>query len=626
VSFLDENRRALARHHPEVFDGLEASGAAVASDARIVPTRSGVPTLIVDGLHYHSGYDPRREAAAAVAREVDPSATTIIVLGFGLGYAAEAAKERFPLLPMVVVEPDREVFRAALTCRDFTGFLARPDVTLWIGEGPEGLPRVLENVPLARPAFLRLRPAYRGRPVAYRAAEETVRSWLLRRDINTNTLARFGRLWVRNLCRNLRFFADSPGIGLLAGTFDGIPALVTAGGPTLDAVLPLLSDLRERMLVVSVNTPLRACLAAGVEPDFTVVVDPQYWASRYLDWTSTRRGILIAEPSTCPRVFHRTDAASFFCSSLFPLGETLEEATGVRGRLGAGGSVATAAWDFARLLGCRPLYAAGLDLGFPGMRTHCRGVFAEDAWVVSASRLSPVEGSSWSALRDIGLFPARSATGGSTPTDRRMLLYKWWFENQLRGPSAPEAYTLSGDGVEIQGMQVASRGDLLSLPSRRAAIEERMIRVRALHENRPPLRESAAALRAALDRVITGLEELGELARRGREESARLDAAVGLGSGPGPHIAALEEIDRRILGLSARTIAGFLIQSLIHRITGEGDTAGGAREVAARSVEMYDGIAESAGWQIRLLRRAEEELHVEEGLQAGAAGPEKRLP
>jgi hypothetical protein len=41
---------------------------------------------------------------------------------------------------------------------------------------------------------------------------------------------------------------------------------------------------------------------------------------------------------------------------------------------------------------------------------------------------------------------------------------------------------------------------------------------------------------------------------------------------------------------------------------------------------MYDGIAESAGWQIRLLRRAEEELHVEEGLQAGAAGPEKRLP
>ncbi len=615
----DANSETLARHHPAAFAALGADpgdpGRQERASVRIAPTPSGDPTLIVDGVHYHSRYNPRRDAAAAVEREVDAAATAILVVGFGLGYTAEEAGRRYPGLPLVIVEPDRSVFRAALSCRDLTAFLSRDNLSLYVAESPDGLPRVLEGLPLARPAFLRLRPAYRHDPAAYRAAEETVQSWLLRREINTNTLSRFGRLWVRNLCRNLPVLADSPGIGALAGLFDGLPALLVAGGPTLDATLPLLPRLRERLLVISVNTPVRACRSAGVEPDFVVVVDPQYWASRYLDWAVPTSGVVVAEPSTCPRVFRGGSAPLFFCSSLFPLGEALEDAIGARGRLGAGGSVATAAWDFARILGCGPLYAAGLDLGFPGMRTHCRGVFAEESWTASANRLDPVEGSSWRSLREIGLFTVRSASGGSTPTDRRMLLYKWWFENQLKAPGSVEGYTLSGAGAAIEGMRVTDPRDLLSLPIRRPAIDETMRQVRALHERRAPFGRAAAALRAAVDRVITGLGELEVLARRGTEGTTGLSEAIARGAPIAEALAALDAIDRRILGVSERSVAGFLIQGLIHRIEGEGGAAASppgdrsaAAAVAARSAEMYEGIAESAAWQARLLRRAADDL------------------
>jgi hypothetical protein len=431
VNLFEGNIEALRAHHPRAAEAL-SGGPDDETGMEVLDTPSGSPTAKLDGIYLHSRYDPARDAAAQVAREIDGECTAVIVMGFGLGYGAEAALRAFPSLPLLVVEPDVRAFRAALGCRDLRSFIGDPAVHLHVGMTADALPMTLEVLPLARPGFLRLRPALNARPGTYRASEETIASWRLRRDINVNTLNRFGRLWVRNLCRNMTEFLRCPGVASLHGIFEGLPALVVAGGPSLDAIAPSLAALRERMLVVSVNTSLRACRERGVEPDFTTVVDPQYWASRSLDWTQVRDGVLVAEPSACPRIFRDREERFFLCSSLFPLGETLEIAVGEKGKLGAGGSVSTSAWDLARLLGARPLYAAGLDLGFPGMRTHCRGAYPEGMWLSVSDRCAPLESASFRSLRDIGLFPARSAGGGSTPTDRRMLLYKWWFENQLR--------------------------------------------------------------------------------------------------------------------------------------------------------------------------------------------------
>ncbi|HEY9593399.1 MAG TPA: 6-hydroxymethylpterin diphosphokinase MptE-like protein, partial [Spirochaetia bacterium] len=454
MSLVEENLRVLAARYPSIA-ALVEDRVGAGPGLEIAAARSGDPTARLDGIHLHSRYDPARDAEQQVAREIDPACTAIICIGFGLGYGPQAARRRFPDRPLLVVEPAPDVFAAALACRDLRPLISDPGVELYVAAHPEGVARLLEGLPLARPAWLRLRPGFQARPAEYRAAEETLHSWSLRRDININTLRRFGRLWVRNLCRNARELAERPGVATLAGAFDGIPALVVAGGPTLDDVAPRLPALRERMLVISVNTPLRPCIARGCPPDFAVVVDPQYWASRFLDWTALPRGAIVAEPSTCPRAFRATEATFFLCGSLFPLGETLERSVGEKGALGAGGSVATSAWDLGRLLGARPLYSAGLDLGFPGHRTHCRGVYTEEMWLSAAGRLAPAEGSAFRSLRDIGLFEVRATGGGTVPTDRRMLLYKWWFENQLRMRPDLEAFTLSPRGVAIEGMPPA---------------------------------------------------------------------------------------------------------------------------------------------------------------------------
>jgi hypothetical protein len=592
VSARDRFAGLLAVLPPEAAAALEA--AAPDASFELLTTASGEPTARWRGALLHSPRDPRREARALVAREAGSAPSAAVVLGLGLGYVVEAFREAHPGVPLAVVEPDAGLARAAAEARDLAPFAADPAVRLAIGAGPGAVAAALDGLPGERLAVLRLVPEIRRNPAAFRAAEGAVQSFQLRREINVNTLARFGRLWVRNLAANLATFLGSAGVGDLAGLFAGMPAVVLAGGPTLDAIMPLLPAIAERAVLVAVNTPLAACLAAGVHPDCVVVVDPQFWASRYLDWTSEYRGWIVAEPSTHPRVFRRRPNRVFIASSLFPLGERLEEATGAKGKLGAGGSVSTAAWDLARLMGARPIHAAGLDLGFPGQRTHCRGTFFVEARRAAAGRMGPLESWAYASLHDIGLFPAPSAAGGTVPSDRRMLLYRWWFENQLlMHPDLP-AFTLSDQGVAIAGMTPVAPESLLDLPPIRPGIEAAKrgleARMDAARRATPP---ALGAVRATIEELCGALEGIARLADEGVAASGRLARAMERSADPRASLAALEGIDRRILEASSRSIAGFLLQGLIHGI--EKDAAGrtGAadwRTVVATSADLYRGI------------------------------------
>ena len=630
----EANLRALNARHPDIARLLAEAAPGEASvdlssagSVHVLDTASGEPTAVRAGRTFHSRHDPRAEADRQAAREVDEGASAVIVSGFGLGYLAEAVRRKFPALPMLVLEPDAEMFQAALSSRDLRSLLSDARTWFLVASRPQEVTSILPALPLAKPAFLRLRPAVESNPEWFRVTHEITRSWLLRREINLNTLNRFGRLWVRNLARNVRLFAEAPGISRLRGLCRGLPALVVAGGPSLDAILPQLPSLRERLVIISVNTPLKRCVEAGAAPDFTVVVDPQYWASRFMDWTQQRPGagahppIVVAEPSTHPRLLRGHAAqASYLCSSLFPLGEALEAAVGEKGKLGAGGSVATAAWDLARHLGASPIYTAGLDLGYPEMRTHCRGVFTEELWLASSGRLHPLEASSFGYLREIGLFPMQSASGGLTQTDRRMLLYKWWFE--ISSPFTPRLARsrCRRTALPLKGCRSSwHRPSCPFLPSGRKSRDGSRRSFEAAAQE-TTARERGPALRRALHELADGLRELQglcESALRANEALGRAlsrsPAATAVAApterGPGAMaasrlVAELDEIDNRLLSISQRSIVGFLLQSLIHRIADKGEADASQEETLSDGADLYQGIMDSARWQERVIRKA----------------------
>src|SRR6266850_4976175 len=79
---------------------------------RRVPTRSGQPTVEVDGVAYHSPYNPLREAEKFYAPLRIEEADVLLHFGWGLGYAGQILRQRAkPGARIVVFEPDAELFK-----------------------------------------------------------------------------------------------------------------------------------------------------------------------------------------------------------------------------------------------------------------------------------------------------------------------------------------------------------------------------------------------------------------------------------------------------------------------------------------------------------------------------------
>ena len=140
---------------------------------------------------------------------------------------------------------------------------------------------------------------------------------------------------------------------------------------------------------------------------------------------------------------------------MFPVSSYFESKLGEFGDLGAGGSVASSAWNLCRLLGAKNIYLAGLDLSYPQGQTHIKGSSAEQTFLAGSSRLATMQHKN-SAYR-FGSNPeyATNYDGEPVLTDARMKMFAWWFESRFAACPEVKTWTLSSKSMKIPGVQVA---------------------------------------------------------------------------------------------------------------------------------------------------------------------------
>jgi hypothetical protein len=510
MNYWNANLAVIEGNFPGLAEQLLRLDDETLSPADIVvkTTPSGAPTLLVRGVYLHSPRDPAREGRhLAETAEQRP----VIVLGFGLGYVAEAVAAATDK-PLIIVERHRALFKTALETRDLTGFFTRSNMTFLLGASS-----ALPTLDLAKhqPCLLRNRALIQLDQAWYADLERRILTTMSAGAVNQATLKRFGVSWERNLSRNITAIRDIPGVITLAGLLkqSGIPVLLLAAGPSLDMLFPLLPELAKRCVVIAVDTALRQVLEWGVQPDFSVVVDPQYWNFRHLDRAPAPKTCLIAESAVYPAVLRHVFARQLLCASHFPLGRFIEQRLEDKGALGAGGSVATTAWDFARLLQPASIWIGGLDLSFPELKTHFKGALFETRALSENTRLTPLETWSVRALRDGSPFVAPAANGGTVHTDHRLSLYAAWFEKRL--PFGPPTYRFGDKGLAIAGLRNASPETLLTLPEQRDAIERLLTAafsaIDATQARTKPQR--AQRYEAAMQELFDGLERIRLTAR-----------------------------------------------------------------------------------------------------------------
>ena len=224
-------------------------------------------------------------------------------------------------------------------------------------------------------------------------AENTIASFWK----NRITLTRLGRLYSRNLFKNLAHLPSALDFKALAHTIDR-PIFVFGAGESMEETIQTIpaSEL-EKCFILAVDAASPALKAHGLRIDAIVAVEGQLAIEKAYIGGSAQNAILIADITSRPQVTRHTQKAVAFVASKYTdaiFFKTLSQKSFFSPVIPALGSVGLSAVSIATLLRKDvnvPIFLTGLDFSFSIGRTHAKNAPAHIARLSSANRFSPVE-------------------------------------------------------------------------------------------------------------------------------------------------------------------------------------------------------------------------------------------
>lgn len=426
-----------------------------------------------NGVRLHSSYNPQKEAFNAVnAAEVQKKSATVFY-GFGLGYHLIEWSKIYKNKKLTVIEPDVERFFAAMSLLDFSPVFEIEKLAFAVGCQSDAAIALLEDGKKINlgdegvcDSFFFDIPIFTAHAKDYFEQIKTlVKRNQKKNAVNAATLKKFGKLWSRNSLKNVEQYSSKSGIGILKNKArEDLPFLIVGAGPSVQKILPFLEQIKNRCVIVCVETVLQAFLTRGIEPDFLILTDPQFWAFKHIAALSSKNAFLITEISVYPAVFDFDCKEILLCGSQFPIGKYFEQKCGLSenlGDLGTGGSVASCAWNFAEFCGAKEIFTIGLDFSFPQKQTHIKGSSQEQSFHAFSRKLNSAEKQTLKTIFSADVFYENSYGGQKVLTDSRMKMFAWWFESRISNCAETKTYSLSEESLKIPGVDFFPLQDFL---------------------------------------------------------------------------------------------------------------------------------------------------------------------
>lgn len=418
-----ENLAALAARNPALAQRLRATGPGSVS----VVSRGRWPNLF-DALRQravHPEDNPLQEMREVVTA-LRP-APLFIVIGAGAGYHLVGLQQRFPQVPLVIIEPRADILARALGVTDLRAVLARRDVTVIVADDPDAAAaqvtetQDLDALPLA--AFVPLQGADALYPGFLPVFRERLAERITVEQRTRATLLLFAPRWQQHFWASLPDILRLPPVTRLDRSARGRPAFVVGGGPSLDGNGALLAQAAGRGVVIAVDTALPPLRRLGVTPDIAVTLDAGWGnAQSLLGEFAGTAGLLAAFPLVAPEVLRAWAGKTVAFNLRHPALQALSALREPIADLRVSGSVVTAAYDLARRMGCDPVVLVGVDLVLDGQRMYTRGARLYDGWRAQASRYATVEMAGRTLYHGLDLASAEST--------RQMGYWRHWLERE----------------------------------------------------------------------------------------------------------------------------------------------------------------------------------------------------
>lgn len=450
---LDNNLRAMPAQAVRTIRKIAA--APPRTDVSFFTTQEGAISATISesaGTRQLASLRRPREEAAALTADVDPVASgAVAILGFGLGYHAEALARKYKKMGVLLVfEPDVPLLRAVFEHVDHSEWLNLRNCVIVTDAEDQG--EITASITGAEGIFM-LGTRFLDHPASKQRLGELAErfsatlSGALRatRTSIVTTLVQVDKT-MRNLLGNIEAYANAPGITELAGAAHGKPAIVISAGPSLRRNIDLLRDpqVRSRFVVIAVQTVLKTLLAKGIRPDFVTALDHDAISRRFYEGLTREEveGVtLVVEPKASPAIF---EAFPGFirCPGERILDNILAEGADEgtkqllarqRGELKPGATVAHLAYYLARHLGCDPVVFVGQDLGFTDGQYYAAGAAIHQVWSGELNEFNTLEMLEWQRIvrQRSMLHKMKDHLGRDCYSDEQMTTYLVQFERDF---------------------------------------------------------------------------------------------------------------------------------------------------------------------------------------------------
>jgi hypothetical protein len=240
--------------------------------------------------------------------------------------------------------------------------------------------------------------------------------FIKRVNAEKRTTAAFAKRWVRNFFKNLKLINNT----LLYKTTN-IPVIITGSGPSLEAALPIIQEMKDNCLILAASSSVLALAQNGITADIVMSTDGGGWALQHIYpyFRNTERQSLFAVnlcaalPSQCSGMpFLLLNDGSYWQNII------LRELGLPSVIIGQRGTVTASAIELALLLSSGNIYLAGMDLGIKDIKTHVKPYGFDHLLFSRANRFTPFYSENF-------LRSTLIQGGGSID------IYAAWFKNQL---------------------------------------------------------------------------------------------------------------------------------------------------------------------------------------------------
>ena len=466
----DEARRQYLKNLEALY-GVDAELAArldgrpFAATPPLEATSDGAATTRIESddgcsVYAHSRRRPLDEAARLLDQDASENATTYVFFGLGLGYVAAEAWRRHAAATVFAVEPELGLVKAALALHDWSDAIRAQRLVLLWSEDKRRLHDSVarHNADLMLGAHFLAIPHTRRCGAAFHARMRTLFSDAIA-NLRTQmvTLLQTSRTTTRNLIRNLPSYVRSAGIDALDGAARGYPAVIVAAGPSLARNARQLAALRERAVLIGVQTTFKLLCALGARPHFVTSLDYHEVSEEFFHGVSDVGDCaLVAEPKATWRVVENYPGARRLLAHR-AYDALLGAAAPQRMALRPGSTVAHLAFYLAQHLGCDPILFVGQDLAFSDGLFYLPGSPIEQTWGPELGRFQTLEMKQWERIarnRPI-LRRTRDARGAAIYTDELLFTYGEQFERDFA--AAPQRVIQASEGgLPIAGAETLS--------------------------------------------------------------------------------------------------------------------------------------------------------------------------